>query len=684
MPIQAERYIRINTPLGEDVLLLERFEGVEQISGLFEFEATMLTESTTVDLSALLNQPVVVTVRLPDDSERNFHGFFNRIEEVESTIDGVLAYRGRVVPWLWYLSLFEDCRIFQNKSAVDIIVQVFQDRGFTDFRVSLTASYSSREYCVQYRETDLNFVSRLMEEEGICYFFQHTPEKHTLVLADASTAFAACVGQSKAVYDTIPGAWHDEDVVLSLRRIEQTRVGTYTLNDYDFTKPKTSLNANLSGQRKGEFYEYPGRYLTKDDGNRFARIRMEEQEVLLQTIQGQGNCRSFQSGFKFTLEGYYRSEANQDYTLIRVAHRFAENTYRSGDKTDTSFDYRNEFDAIPFATPFRPPRLARKPVMPGAQTAVVVGKSGEEIWVDQYGRVIVQFFWDRAGKMNEDSSCWIRVAQVWAGKGWGAIFTPRIGQEVIVEFLEGDPDRPLITGRVYNADQTVPYALPGEQTKSTIKSMSSIGGSGFNEFRLEDKKGSEQIFLHAEKDLHHRVKDSRFETILGATHLMVTKDQFEKVTGDTHLQVTGDQNEKISGTVSLNAGMDLQQKVGTNWAMDAGQEIHLKSGLNLVIESGVNLTLKVGGNFININPAGIFISGTFVNINSGGSAGSGAGASPQVPKDPTEADNADPGQLGEPAAAPSPSLGRYTLTTISPAAAVLRAAAQSGAAFCET
>ena len=674
---QAERFIRINTSLGEDVLLLEGFEGVEGVSTPFEFEAAMLSEVANVQVAKLLDQPVVVTVRLHDDTERNFHGYFNRIEEVESGLAGFSACRGRMVPWLWYLSLFDDCRIFQNKSAPDIIKQVFQDRGFTDFTDSLTGTYPVREYCVQYRETDLNFVSRLMEEEGIFYFFQHTPDKHTLVLADANTAFAACPAQSSVAYDTIPGAWHQEDVVISLRMVAETRVGAYTVNDYDFTKPKTSIDANSSGNRKGEFYEYPARYVTKDDGSRFARIRMEEQEVGLQAISGQSNCRAFQAGFQFLLTGWTRDELNQEYTLLRISHRFAENNYRSGEKGVETFDYRNQFYAIPSATPFRPPRLARKPVVPGSQTAVVVGAAGEEIWVDQYGRVIVQFFWDRAGQMNEKSSCWIRVAQVWAGKGWGAIFTPRIGQEVIVDFLEGDPDRPIITGRVYNADQEVPYALPGEQTKSTIKSMSSKGGSGFNEIRLEDKAGSEQVFVFGQKDQDVRITNDRREAIGNDRSLTVTRDKMEKVGRDSHsdlardriekigrdhhIQIGGKQAVKIAESHSMTVTGDVIEVFQGNHSSQVTQNLYIK-GLQVVVEAAVGLTIKVGGNFITINSAGIQIVGSMVMINSGGAALSGSAGSAVSPLSPTAPADADKAQAGAVTNAPVANPG--TLATM--------------------
>jgi type VI secretion system secreted protein VgrG len=254
--------------------------------------------------------------------------------------------------------------------------------------------------------------------------------------------------------------------------------------------------------------------------------------------------------------------------------------------------------------------------------------------------VKVQFHWDRQGKNDENSSCWVRVSQNWAGKRWGAFFLPRIGQEVIVDFLEGDPDQPIITGRVYNAEQMPPYNLPGEMTKSTIKSNSSKGGGGFNELRFEDKKGSEQVFIHAEHNQDNRVKNDSLEWIGKDRHLIVTANQLENVKGDKHLSVKGNQNEKVDGTVSQDIGMNLQQKVGMKHALDAGQEIHLKAGLNLVIEAGTSLTLKVGGNFINLSPAGISIQGTMLMLNSGGSAGAGSGSSPTAPKVPTEADKA--------------------------------------------
>ena len=283
-------------------------------------------------------------------------------------------------------------------------------------------------------------------------------------------------------------------------------------------------------------------------------------------------------------------------------------------------------------------RVTPKPVVQGAQTAIVVGPKGEEIWTDKYGRVKVQFHWDREGKRNEQSSCWIRVAQTWAGKRWGTMFMPRIGQEVIVDFLEGDPDQPIITGRVYNADAMPPYELPREQTKSTIKSNSSKGGGGFNELRFEDAKDKEQVFVHAERDMDVRVKNDSREWIGQDRHLIVKQDQIEQVEGDKHLTVKGDHNEKVNGTISVQAGMDMQEKVGMKHALDAGMEIHLKAGMNVVLEAGMSITLKAGGGFIVVGPAGVTISGVPILLNSGGAAGSGSGAAPESPTEPQEAD----------------------------------------------
>jgi type VI secretion system secreted protein VgrG len=386
---------------------------------------------------------------------------------------------------------------------------------------------------------------------------------------------------------------------------------------------------------------------------------------------GSSLCRGLTPGFRFNLKDHYRRDFNKPYVVASVYHASDQGTnYRSSDvDAGQTFDYVNHFQCIPFPTPFRPPRVTPTPLVQGTQTAIVVGPPGEEIYTDKYGRVKVQFHWDREGKYDDKSSCWIRISEGWAGKNWGAIFLPRIGQEVVVDFLEGDPDQPLIIGRVYNGASMPPYELPAEKTKSTIKTYSSKGGGGFNELRFEDKKGSEQVFIHAERNKDIRIKNDRLEWVGRDSHLIIKGDQLEKVEGDKHLQVRGDHNEKVDGTISIKAGMDMQEKVGIKHALDAGIEIHLKAGVNVVIESGATLTLKVGGSFINLNPAGVFISGPMVLINSGGAAGSGAGSSPETPKDPKEADTAEAGKKAElppPKRPPKPnsySLGAVVMQT---------------------
>jgi type VI secretion system secreted protein VgrG len=689
---QAGRHIRVNTDLGEDKLFLESFSGEERVSDLFRFELGVLSAEASFDMSTMLNKPVVVSISLADDTDRHFHGIISHIEEVETRAEGYWMYRATMVPWTWLLTLFHDCRIFQNKSVPDIVQQVFTDRGFTDYANRLTGTYQPREYTVQYRESDFNFISRLFEDEGIFYFFEHTQDKHTLVFADQVSAFLDCPGQSEAACDTTAGLWQDLDVVLSVRRIQQLRVGKVTENDYDFTKPKSSLEADETSNRKGEFYEYPGKYTTRDDGTRYARVRLEEQEVGIAPVYFGTNCRAFRPGFKFKLTGYNKADGDKEYVMLGIQHQAANDAHISADLQE-SFTYTNRIEARDATMPYHPPRTARRPFIQGSQTAVVVGKSGEEIWVDEYGRVKVQFYWDRAGTMDENSSCWIRVAQLWAGKGWGAIFTPRVGQEVIVDFLEGDPDRPIITGRVYNGDQTVPYALPAEQTKSTIKSMSSKGGGGFNEIRLEDKKGSEQVFIFGEKNEDIRIKNDAMEWIGNDRSLHVVHDQKEKVDRDKHgntardhieqigrdhhLTISGKEAIKITGSHTLQVTGDVIEVFSGNQSTEVTQNIYIK-GMQIVIEALTGLTIKQGANFITMNPGGIYISGVpLVYINSGGSALSGSPGSPVsplAPTDPTDADTAKPGENDTPSANPG-TLATASAQNVSPITGAPRSAA---------
>jgi len=664
---QENRLLAIDTPLGSDVLLLQEFTAHERISRLFHYHLDVLSDKKSISFKDIVGKNVTVRVLLADGSEQYFNGFVSRFGQGSSSVK-FTRYHMEVVPWLWFLTRNADCRIFQHMTIPDIIQKVFQDRGFSDFKNSLTATYDQREYCVQYRETDFNFVSRLMEQYGIYYFFEHENGKHTMVLADSMSAHQPIPGQSTVHYCGPTQAPASEDVVTDWHMEQELRTGKCSLKEYNFETPSAKLVASeptvkeVGGNTKYEMYDYPGDYETQSQGGTLANIRMQEEEAEHLVISGSSVCRALRSGYKFDLEEHERDDMNANYLLTEVQH--VASVGESYDHGEEGSQYSNHFTCIQSSVPFRPQRVTPRPFVQGPQTAVVVGPEGEEIYVDKYGRIKVQFYWDRQGEQNEKSSCWIRVSQAWAGQGWGAMWIPRIGQEVIVSFLEGDPDRPIITGRVYNADQTVPYELPANDTRSTFLSRSSKGGgsSNFNEIRFEDKTGSEQVFVNAEKDMDLRVEHDSREFVGNDRHLIVKANQVEKiggdrdeqvtgghtekVGGDLSLNVTGDSKEKIGGSSSINISQSLNEKTGMNFEHEAGQEIYLKAGMNVVIESGVQLTIKAGPNFVNIGPTGVAISGTLVLINSGGAAGSGSGAQTQDPKDPKDPDEADDGTKG--------------------------------------
>lgn len=694
MPLtQRYRPISVNTVLGEDVLLLRAMTGTERLSVPFAYELDLLSERGDINAKDLLGTPATVALQLPQGERRFFNGYIARFSHTSS--DGPFAqYRAELVPWLWFLSRTADCRIYQDKTAPEIAEEIFRsEHGFTDFVFRLSGTYRKRPYCVQYRETDLNFISRLLENEGIYYFFEHQDGKHVLVLADSYSAHSPTTGYEKVpYYPQTASSLHDVDHISAWTLDTEACPGAYVHRSYDYTAPRKPLLAQRRAPKAHalasyEVYDFQGDYTESADGEGYARVRLEEAQARHEVARGTGNARGLACGGLFSLTEHPRADQNRQYLITEARCSLRTDEFQTGAAGDTGPVFQGSLSAVDAQIPFRPPRLTPKPVVQGPQTAVVVGRAGEEIWTDKYGRVKIQFHWDRYGKANETSSCWVRVAQVWAGKGWGGVMIPRIGQEVIVDFLEGDPDQPIITGRVYNDDCMPPYTLPGEATKATLKTCSSKGGGGFNEIRLEDKKGSEQIFIHAEKNQDVRVKNDAFEWIGNERHLIVKSDQMEQVDGDKHLTVKGDQNEKVSGTVSLKADMDLQQKVGMKCGLDAGMEIHLKAGMNVIIEAGMSITLKAGGGFIVVGPAGVTISGTPVLINSGGSAGSGSGCSPDAPKAPKEADKAEPGQVSS-AQAPTPPTStpppKQQVKAIANAQAqTLRAAAETGTPFCE-
>ncbi len=631
MYTQENRLISIHTPLGKDVLLLKSLQGTEGLSKLFTFRLQLYTEGADIPFRAIIGQPVTLFLEGPDTDPRYFHGVINQFAHTSSET-GLHHYYAEMVPWLWFLTRKTDCRIFQQMSIPDIIEQLFAELGFTDYWLSLQGNYEPVDYCVQYRETDFQFISRLMEEVGIFYFFEHGKTTHTLVIGDTPSAHPVCPGHASVRWEPPDAGQQDGDVITHVERVQHLNPGHYSMTDYNYERPHTNLGITMAsqidigGNCQYEFFDYPGRYGQKEQGEALARVRMEEMEATQEVFRGRSTCRGFTPGTRFLLTEYLPADMNQEYMLTEVQHSASvSESYGEGEGSKAELRYTNNFVCIPAKVSFRPARVTPRSIVQGPQTAVVVGKQDEEIWTDDYGRVKVQFHWDRLGEFNEKSSCWIRVAQSWAGKRWGAFFLPRIGQEVIVEFLEGNPDRPIITGCVYNAQNLPPYDLPANQTISGIKTLSSKDGKGFNEIRFEDKKGKEQLFLHAEKDHDVRVKNNSYTTVGKDAHLLVEQDYIEEIKNDHHetiirdryLEIGRDHNCTIKGkqaievkeSNSFTVKGDAVEVYKGNHAEETTGDVYMK-GSNLVIEGMSNVTIKVGGSYIAIDSSGISMNGT--------------------------------------------------------------------------
>lgn len=626
--------LTVVSPLDPD-LLLRSMHGEDRISGLFHYHLELYSQKSDLDMTAMVGESVTAKIAYPD-GEYCINGIVARFVQAGTSLR-FTTYYAELRPWLWMLSMSVDSQIFQEKSVTDIIKQVFDDAGFSDYKISTQGTYNPREYCVQYQESAFDFVSRLMEDEGIFYFFEHEEGKHTMVIADDPSAHKAREGATAAKVAVQENASEFDALVTHISLEQQVTVGAYAMTDYDFEKPTGDLKVSVTGEEaKREVFEYPGGYIVKGDGEGYAKVRIESHELPAKLVRGQSGVRHFLSGYKISVEEHVRSDINGDYVLSYVSHQA--NTTR----------YQNTFEGFPSDVPFRPQQLTRKPVIVGAQTAVVVGKSGEEIFTDEYGRIKVKFHWDRKGKSDETASCFIRVAHGWAGKGWGAFYLPRIGQEVIVSFLEGDPDRPIVTGSVYNAEQTVPYALPDNATKSTLKSESSKGGGGNNEFRFEDKKDEEEIYMHAQKDYNVKVendatweilndetvtiKNQRKVTIEEADDLLTVSkgnqtievskgNQETKVKGTRKVDVTDNEDHvnaadfthevkgnytlKVTGNLKIEATGKIDivstgaMKIESKQAMDvkAGMDLKAKAGMNMKLEGGINLEAKGGVGF---------------------------------------------------------------------------------------
>jgi type VI secretion system secreted protein VgrG len=553
-PTQGTRIAALTTPLGKDVLVLNRLDAAEGLSELFEFRIEALSTEANINFDRAIGEDCCVSMVTYDGGKRHFSGKLVETQWLGKRSD-YYCYQLVLRPWLWLLGHRSDCKIFSNKSIPDIVKAVLKESGLGSIDDRLSGSYPVLEYCVQYRETDLNFVSRLMEEAGIYFFFEHMEGSHTLVLADSISCHTAKEGGAKLVYRPSEGTQRrDVENLYVWHAGRRFRSGKFTLNDYDYKKPNASLVSEKEGggsYQHGslEIYDFPGRFEEKSVGEQYAKLRLEAEQSADKRCHADGDAVSCRPGRTITLAEHPDSSQNTDYLVIRASHSFVSDLYRSGGPADEGPIYTGHYEYLPKKIQFRRPQLTPKPVIYGAQTAKVAGDG--EIDVDEQGRIIVHFYWDRKKKDSRR----VRIAQVWSGKEWGGIIIPRVGQEVVVEFIEGDPDRPLVIGTVYNAENTVPYGLPSEKTIGGIKSNSSEGGGGYNEFVFDDKKGSELIRMHGQKDLQTKIEH----------------DEKWDVGNDIKIDIGNNHTEKIGNTMKVTANVKMELVVGqSKITMDPG------------------------------------------------------------------------------------------------------------------
>ena len=673
-PTQEGRALRVDTTLGTDALLLHGFAGEEAVSRPFRFVLDLSAPGTLVpDADALLGTAASVTVTRPDRSERVVHGLVSRFRRNASGVS-VDGYEMELVPWLWMLGLSADCRIYQKKSVPEIVTGLFDEFGFRDYRAALVKSYAPREYCVQYRETHLAFVSRLLEDEGIFYFFEHKADKHVLVLADGPAGVKPIPGGARLEPATggAPAWASGRDAYTRLSVERAVHPAKVTLTDYDYAAPSTPLEVSLEAQRggSGEVFDYPGGYTAPGEGNRYARLRVEEAESARETATGASVAAQLTPGATVELVGTGSGGSGDgEWFVLGVNHSAHQGGYRAGDSEQ--FSYENSFSAVRAEVPWRPPRHTARPRVRGTQSALVVGKAGEEIWTDPQGRVTLHFYWDRRSRRDEHSSCWVRVSTAWAGKGWGQFSVPRVGQEVLVDFLEGDPDRPVVVGRVYNAEQPPPCNPGGGGAVSGMRSKTHKG-AGYNSMEMDDTAGKEKISIHAQYDMDTTVghdmtttvtnndtqtvhvnrtitvDGTHTETVKGATSITVSEGNFshtvsagtatydvkglvtetfhaaQHTTVTQELAVTANNGVQVVGNaagvyvegnakgVSIKGTPDFRAE-GVSEAKIKSPKIALGDGEIAI--TGTKIVLSVGGNSITIDPSGVTIFGSLVKIN---------------------------------------------------------------------
>ena len=696
-PTQKYRHAAVETKLGPDRLLLRSFSGREELGRLFDYNLVMLDPERDVDQDDLVGTNVTVRLQLENSNTRFFNGYISSCAFLGYEA-GAGVYHAEFVPWLWMLTRCSDCRIWQEKTVKQIIEEVFGAQGFSDFKFDLRGSYQPRVFCAQYNETAFNFVSRLMEHEGMYYYWKHENGKHTMMIVDDMALHVEHPERSEIEWRERSGVLED-GYLYDLTVQKTVSPGAFAHNDYNFKKPTDILRKKKEKEKKHaaakfELYEFPGAYREGAHGEALAEVRLQEAQTDHETMSAMVSARAVSCGYFLKLKKAMRRDQERRYLITSTSISIQQDAYTSGQgATGDKFECR--ITSIPDDSTYRPRRVSPKPFMHGPQTGLVVGPSGEEIHTDEHGRVKVHFYWDRRSEANEKSSKWVRVSQPAAGGGYGFVSIPRVGQEVIVNFIEGDPDRPIVTGCVYNGTNKPPYDLPGEKTKSIWKSNTSKGGGGSCEIRMEDSAGAEQIYIHSQKDLDVRVdNDTRMltgtdcdvtivknctTTIKENADTHIGKDHALTVEGSQSVDISKDEMIKVGGLSSKDVTGEMLLKSGSSLHAQGKQTVFIKGGQQVVIQAGVGITLKVGGNHVSITPAGVQIVGTLVLINSGGSALSGKKVAKKKPKKAKKAKEAKNSGSGQVESASSPGHASNPQTWASTTASDI--AAQNGDAF---
>lgn len=633
-----KRRFAVMSPLGPDVLLVKSFSGTEALGRPFRFQLEVISEEAYIDPAKLLGQPLTIHIEL-ERSQRTISGIVTQFGEAGG-LGRFSRYVVVIEPWIALLGLTADCRVLvptpdnmAPRPVPEVLNQLFKDHGFSEGvdEARLYGTYAPREYVVQYRESALAVASRLMEEEGIYYYFRHDDGQHRLVLADSSSSHAKAPGYETIPYYPPTGGRRERDHFSAFDRVRQIQPGARVLSDYDFQRPKALMveaaaTPNDHAHAEFEVFDYPGGYTDNAVGASYARVGLERDHSRYERFNGVGDVLGVGVGHVFGLTGHPNPDHNRDYLITNAHYEATVNGYESGGDLDEVFQVK--IAAVEAQRQFRPTPSTPKPVVHGLHSAVVIGPSTEEIWTDKYGRVQVCFHWDRVTPKTKDNSCFVRVAQTWAGDRWGAVQLPRIGQEVLVEFLEGDPDRPLVTGAVYNADNMPPYALPDNKTQSGVKSRSTKGAGpdNFNEIRFEDKKGEEHVYVHAEKDLvivvehdesreigNDRVKhvvknetvhvdENRTETVGKEESITIAGGRTEKVAKAESITIGGARTETVGGDETIavtgirteTVGKDESVSIGGGRVVGVGKDDAITVANDHIIKAGGNRTVKVG------------------------------------------------------------------------------------------